>query len=61
MVTNLEDRRKLADAAAGSVRAEGLAPSPHAQSLVDRMVDGSVSADEALLELVERHRTKTPR
>lgn len=60
MVSSLDTRRKLAASAAGSVRAEGLEPSPEAQTLVEAMVVGKISGDELLRRVMELHSVKVP-
>ena len=61
MVPDLTQRERLAAAAEGSVRAEGLAPSAHAIELVAEMVRGTRSAAEVRLELLAKHTVKAQR
>ncbi len=54
MVSDLATKERLAAAAEGSVRAEGLSPSAQAKELVAEMVRGSRSAEEVRRELIVR-------
>lgn len=60
MVSDLATRQRLAAAAEGSVRAEGLNPSARARELVDEMVRGNRSADEVVRELLAKYETRRP-
>lgn len=52
----IEERRAAAADALGSVRAEGLEPSPLGVEMLRQVVDGVVSADEATAQLVAHYR-----
>ncbi len=61
MVSDLATKGRLAAAAEGSVRAEGLNPSAQARKLVAEMVRGSRSAEEVRRELIAKHTVKAHR
>ncbi|MDR1767140.1 MAG: hypothetical protein LBR32_01700 [Propionibacteriaceae bacterium] len=61
MVTNLAILKRLAAAAAGSVRAEGRDPSPDARKAVDEMLLGMKTIDEVRQELLVRYQVKAAR
>lgn len=52
----VEERRAAAADALGSVRAEGLEPSPLGVEMLHHVVDGALSAEEATARLVAHYR-----
>ncbi|MDR1791608.1 MAG: hypothetical protein LBR20_08195 [Propionibacteriaceae bacterium] len=61
MVTNPAILKRLSDSAAGSVRAEGGAPSIEAQKAVADVFAGRKSPDVAMREVVNRYKAKPSR
>jgi hypothetical protein len=51
----LSERRQVAAAAAGSVKVEGLPPSPAAIRLVDLMVQGKATYEETIAAILTAH------
>jgi hypothetical protein len=58
MVPDLASRLRLAAAAEGSVRAEGLNPSARAKQLVSEVVKGERSADDVVRELLSKYQAR---
>ena len=52
-------RKALADSALGSMRLEGLEPPPDAEAIVQRFVDGELSAEE-LRDAIDEQLSKRP-
>jgi hypothetical protein len=61
MVANSAMLKRLAAAAAGSVRAEGRDPSPEARKAVDEMLSGTRTIDEVRQALRQRYQVKAER
>jgi hypothetical protein len=60
MVSDLVTRERLAAAAEGSVRAEGLNPSAQAKELVAEMIRGERRADDVVGELLAKYKVERP-
>jgi hypothetical protein len=61
MVSDPATRQRLAAAAEGSVRAEGLNPSARTKELVAEVMSGATSAADARRELLAKYTSKARR